>query len=189
MGYSVWYLRRRKTYWSCITAIADRHYENPEDLIITTLDDAVYIGMKDDLSFLVYDVLNLWEHQSSFNPNMPIRGLGYFSYIYQQYIEKNHLNVYGSRQLQLPVPQYIVFYNGESEKPDRMELKLSDSFAKVEGISPGLECTAVMLNINYGHNRELMDRCKRLHDYALFISRVVIRRRPVFSRPRQWYGQ
>lgn len=164
--------KEKKDLLDLYNAIADRHYENPDDLIITTLDDAIYIGMKNDISFLVYDVLNLVEHQSSFNPNMPIRGLGYFSDVYQQYIEKNHLNIYGSKLIELPVPQYIVFYNGTTEEPDRVELKLSDAFAEVAGISPCLECTAIMLNINYGHNQEMMKRCKRLHDYSLFIKRV-----------------
>ena len=164
--------KEKKDLLDLYNAIADRHYENPDDLIITTLDDAIYIGMKNDISFLVYDVLNLVEHQSSFNPNMPIRGLGYFSDVYQQYIEKNHLNIYGSKLIELPVPQYIVFYNGTAEEPDRVELKLSDAFAEVAGISPCLECTAIMLNINYGHNQEMMKRCKRLHDYSLFIKRV-----------------
>lgn len=135
--------KEKKDLLELYNAIADRHYENPEDLIITTLDDAIYIGIKDDISFLVYDVLNLVEHQSSFNPNMPVRGLGYFSNVYQQYIERKHLNIYGSRLIELPTPQYIVFYNGKAEEPDRLELKLSDAFTKVEGISPCIECTAV----------------------------------------------
>ena len=35
-----------------------------------------------------------------------------------------------------------------------------------------LECTSTMLNINYGHNRELMEKCKRLKEYAVFVDTV-----------------
>ena len=70
-------------------AVSGRQYTNPEDIIITTLADAIYLGMKNDISFLVSDVLNLYEHQSSFNPNMPVRGLNYFADTYREYIEIN----------------------------------------------------------------------------------------------------
>ena len=44
-------------------AINNSDYTNPEDLTITTIEDVVYMGMKNDLSFLIDDVLNLYEHQ------------------------------------------------------------------------------------------------------------------------------
>lgn len=89
----------------------------------------------------------------------------------------------------LPVPRYVVFYNGQAEKPERQILKLSDSFPECGPIertleqdvcsqenSPlppvALECRALMLNINYGKNRELMNRCKPLLDYSRFIQRI-----------------
>ena len=149
-------------------AVSGRQYTNPEDIIITTLADAIYLGMKNDISFLVSDVLNLYEHQSSFNPNMPVRGLNYFADTYREYIE-----IYGEKLIRLPMPQYIVFYNGMKEEPDRVELRLSDAFLCQNPEENGcLECRATMININYGHNEELMDRCKRLKDYAVFVNRI-----------------
>lgn len=154
-------------------AVSGRQYTDPEALIITTLSDAIYLGMKNDVSFLVSDTLNLYEHQSSFNPNMPIRGLNYFAETYREYIDANHLDVYGEKLIRLPMPQYIVFYNGTKEEPDRLELKLSDAFMCQNPEEQGcLECRATMLNINYGHNQELMERCRRLKDYAIFVHRV-----------------
>lgn len=154
-------------------AVSGRQYTDPEALIITTLSDAIYLGMKNDVSFLVSDTLNLYEHQSSFNPNMPIRGLNYFAETYREYIDANHLDVYGEKLIRLPMPQYIVFYNGTKEEPDRLELKLSDAFMCQNPEEQGcLECRATMLNINYGHNQELMARCRRLKDYAIFVHRV-----------------
>ncbi|WP_394916390.1 hypothetical protein [uncultured Robinsoniella sp.] len=89
------------------------HYENEEDLIINTMENVVYMGMKNDLSFLIGGTLNLYEHQSSINPNMPLRGLFYIANLYQGYIEMKDADIYGSKLIGLPMPQYLVFYNGE----------------------------------------------------------------------------
>lgn len=154
-------------------AVSGRHYTDPGELVITTLADAIYLGMKNDISFLVYDSLNLYEHQSSFNPNMPIRGFNYFAEAYREFIDANHLDVYAERLVRLPMPQYIVFYNGTREAPDRVELRLSDAFLCKDPAEKGcLECRATMININYGHNNELLEHCKRLKDYAIFVHRV-----------------
>lgn len=97
-------------------AVNKTEYTNVEDLQITTFNDAVYMSMKNDVSFLFENKMNLYEHQSTFNPNMPIRGFEYFAELYSTYMEQNHLDVYGSTQVKLPTPQYIVFYNGTKDK-------------------------------------------------------------------------
>lgn len=149
-------------------AINDTEYTNPEDLEITTLEDVVYLGMKNDLGFLIGWYLNLYEHQSTWNPNMPLRGFFYFADMLRAYVELNDLNIYSSRRVMLPTPKYIIFYNGTLEQPDQLQLRLSDSFMEKES-EPALECCAVMLNINYGHNRELMEKCRKLGEYSLFV--------------------
>lgn len=111
----------------------------------------------------------LYEHQSSYNPNMPLRGLIYFAQLYNIYTEKRKLNLFSSSLQKIPTPQYIVFYNGLNDEPDRQVLKLSNAFQTEGGC---LECEAVMLNINYGRNRELMDKCRRLEEYAIFVATV-----------------
>ena len=55
--------------------------------------------------------------------------------------------------------------------PERMELKLSDAFMHPDE-SSGIEFTAIMININYGMNKELMAACSTLEEYAIFIDRV-----------------
>ena len=56
-------------------------------------------------------------------------------------------------------------------EPDRRELRLSDSFIKQE--EPlDLECRAVVLNINYGHNKELMEACRKLYEYSRFVESI-----------------
>lgn len=166
--------REKRHLLSLYNAMSGNDYEDPEELELTTLEDVIYIGMKNDVSFLLDDVLNLWEHQSSFNPNMPIRGLSYLARLYQRFIEEHRINIYSSRLQKLPLPQYVVFYNGLREEPDRLELKLSDAFFRKSGsdLLPCLEVRAVMLNINWGKNRELMEQCKQLREYAQFVARV-----------------
>lgn len=166
--------REKKELLSLYNAINGTAYEDPEELVVTTIEDVLYMGCKNDISFLIKNVMNLYEHQSSVNPNMPLRGLIYVSMLYQGYIEQNNLDIYSSALLKIPAPRYLVFYNGTKEEPDRLELRLSDSFIKKED-PPALECRAVMLNINYGHNQELMKACRKLYEYSVFVE--AIRRR------------
>ena len=163
----------KKDLLELYNAINNSDYTNPEDLTITTIEDVVYMGMKNDLSFLIDDVLNLYEHQSSYSPNLPLRGLFYFSSLYREQIELVKQRLYTNSPLYIPFPQYLVFYNGTKEEPERQELKLSDLFStNGKGATPALECTALVLNINLGHNRRLMEKCKALKEYAKFIETI-----------------
>lgn len=165
--------RSKKELLELYNAVNNTDYKKAEDLEITTLDGAIGVKMKNDTSFILGATMNLYEHQSAKNPNMPLRGVFYLSTLYREYINKNGLDVYGSKQLMLPLPQFIVFYNGSKEEPDRIVLHLSDAFFQAgSGIAPCLDCSATMLNINYGHNKQLMEKCETLRGYSLFVSRV-----------------
>ena len=180
--------RERKALLSLYNAVNGSDYQNPEELVVNTMEDVVYMGMKNDVSFLFADHLNLYEAQSTANPNMPLRGVFYFSRLYKGIVEERKLDVYSRRQINLPKPVFIVFYNGMEDQEERRVLKLSDSFSAdscrlvsekpgqtsflSEVFLPALECTAIMLNINYGHNRKLMERCKKLEEYAFFVEQV-----------------
>lgn len=152
-------------------AVNDSHYTNSEDLEIVTLEDAIFMKMKNDLSFIIANRLNLYEHQSTYCPNMPLCGLFYFCRQYEGLIAKRKDNIYGSQLIKIPTPEYVVFYNGTKAQEDRVELYLSDAFEAGRG-SGCIECKAVMLNINRGHNQELLWKCKRLWEYSEFISEV-----------------
>ena len=177
-------------------ALNQTDYDDADELIFYTIDDVIYLRYKNDVSFIVRGTLNLYEHQSTLNPNMPIRGLIYFGKQYESYIKQNNLNIYGKKLLSLPFPQFVIFYNGieplENDK-DYMELHLSDAFeyakqtpvetnvvsnSTVQNTSgsfstrPCLECTARIYNINYGHNQELMARCRTLEEYSILIGRI-----------------
>ncbi len=150
-------------------AISGKNYQDPEALEINTLENAIYMGMKNDLSFLIDDRLSLYEHQSTVNPNMPLRFLFYISDLYSGMTAEE--NPYSSKALIIPSPCFVIFYNGEEPQPDRKILRLSDLYA-VRMKEAQLELKAVLLNINRNHNRELMEACRDLKDYAEYVDRV-----------------
>lgn len=163
--------REKQEVLQLYNAINHTNYTNPDDLLITTMEDVIYIGMKNDLSFLIANELNLYEHQSTLNRNMPLRGLLYLAKMYESYIETHELNKYQKTLIKLPFPRFIVFYNGEDDMLEELYMRLSDAFDK-QAEEPAVECVAKFVNINYGHNQELMNNCKRLHDYSYFVNCV-----------------
>ena len=163
----------KKDLLSLYNAVNGTDYGNPDDLEINTLENVIYLKMKNDLSFLVGASMNLYEHQSTWNPNMPLRGLLYFAELYERYINDRGYRLTGNTRIPLPFPNYIVFYNGLEKEADRMELRLSEAYETGrEGREPALECKALILNINSGHNWELMEKCRRLQEYAEFIREI-----------------
>lgn len=175
----------KKDLLDLYNALNGTSYSDPEELEVNTLEDAVYISIKNDISFLVGGTLNLYEHQSTYNPNLPIRGLIYLAHLYEGYIEDGQINLYSSGLKKLPFPQYFVFYNGTKKAPDRSLLKLSDAFQKTgKDIEPCLECQVVMLNINYGYNQELMEKCRRLREYSKFVF-IVREQKKMYEDPEE----
>ena len=167
---------------SLYNAMNGSHYTNPEDISLNTVEDAVYMSMKNDVSFLIADTFNLYEHQSTFNPNMPMRMLIYAGMIYDSYIETHeYYHRFSSLQQHAPTPKCVCFYNGLKETEDRIVLKLSDAFTL--GSDPDIEVRVTMININYGHNGELLRDCKALNDYSYFVYSVRqnLKRTPNFS--------
>lgn len=164
--------REKEDLLSLYNAVNGSHYTDPSDLEITTIEDVLYMGYKNDISFLIDDYLNLYEAQSSWNPNMPLRGLFYFSSLYSGYIKVRNLDLYSKVRIPVPTPRFVVFYNGTKKEPERRELRLSESFIKPDEPFPYLECVAVVLNINYGQNRELMENCRKLYEYSFLVEQI-----------------
>lgn len=161
---------------SLYNAVSGSSYTNPDDIQITTMDDVIYMGMKNDVSFIISNMLNIFEQQSTFNPNMPVRMLMYAGRLYDKYIHLNHKNIYGHSLVHLPVPKLIVFYNGTDEREDTV-LKLSSSFQPENGTPDDtaeydIEVRVRMICINYGQNQKLMKKCQPLTEYAWFIDRI-----------------
>ena len=150
-------------------AINGTSYDDPDLHQVNTLENAVYMSMQNDVSFIIDMRLNLYEHQSTYSPNLPVRYLLYVADVYSDYTKD--MNLYGTKAVKLPTPRFVIFYNGQAEQPDRKELKLSELFS-IPDADPSLELKAVMLNINKGHNRKLMETCRTLQDYAEYTFRV-----------------
>ena len=159
----------RENLLSLYNAINGTTYENPEALEIVTLENAIYMGMKNDLAFILETNIYLYEHQSTLNPNIPLRDLFYISIEYQKYI--NNRSLYSSTLQKIPAPKFMVFYNGTDEVEDRVELKLSSAYEHLSG-EPDLELKVLMLNVNEGHNKELMEQCQTLKEYAQYVNCV-----------------
>ncbi len=157
---------------SLYNGLQGSNYTNEEKLEFTTLENVVYMKMKNDVSILVDGTLNLYEHQSTYNPNMPLRGFLYHADLYRQILKENE-QIYSKYLVKIPTPAYYVFYNGKiSDMPEeRRKLVLSDAFEKP--VEQGeFQWTATMININYGYNKELMEKCPVLKEYAIFVEKV-----------------
>lgn len=149
-------------------AINCSDYDNPDDIQFNTIEDAVYLGMKNDVSFIIMSELNLWEHQSSYNPNMPMRFFIYAAKLYEKYIANSDYYPYSSVIQKVPCPKCVCFYNGTAEQPEKIILRLSDTFNS----DGDIEVKVTMLNINYGKNKKLMDSCRPLNEYAWLVDTI-----------------
>lgn len=168
----------REALLQLYNALNGTDYKDSSELEIVTIESAVYVVMKNDLAFVLAGTLSMYEHQSTYSPNLPVRFLIYLAQEYQTVIEQAEKSLYGTGRISLPAPQCVVFYNGTQEMPEEQTLRLSDAFENGEARSD-VELTVRMLNINQGHNRLLMEQCRVLREYAEFvgITRAYMRER------------
>ena len=159
----------KKNLLSLYNAVNSRDYTNPDDLEIVTLENAIYMGIKNDLAFIIDTNLYLYEHQSTYNPNMPLRDLFYISNEYQKLLDKKSL--YSSSLQKIPAPNFIELYNGTDTLSDFSEHRLSSAFENLSG-EPKLELIVTVLNINEGHNALLMEHCQTLKEYSQYVAKV-----------------
>lgn len=159
----------RDNLLSLYNAVNGSSYEDPDALEIVTLENAIYMGMKNDLAFIVDTGLFLYEHQSTYNPNMPLRDLFYIAGEYQKLVD--HRSLYASTLQKIPAPSFLVFYNGSERKEDSWVSYLSEAYENLTG-EPNLELKVITLNINEGHNSQLMEQCQILREYAQYVAKV-----------------
>ncbi len=151
-------------------AVNGTNYSNTDDLRINTLENAVYMNMKNDVSYVFRFEMNLYEHQSTLNPNMPLRNLFYVTRLLESEVE-NYLenkSIYGSKLIKIPTPRFIVFYNGQEDAEEQFEYNLSDAYISKTN-NPELELKVTVFNINVGKNKELLEHCKTLHEYSQYV--------------------
>ena len=161
--------KEKKNLLNLYNALNRTTYTNTDDLEITTLENAVYMNYKNDISFVFDFELMLYEHQSTYNPNMPLRDLLYVSSVLHNRVKNE--NLYSKKLIKIPTPQFVVFYNGVDSQPEQQILRLSDAFDKRQE-RPALELAVLVYNINLGHNQELLDTCCLLKEYAQYVEQV-----------------
>ena len=156
---------------SLYNALNGSSYTDPSAIEINTIEGIIYVTMKNDISFLIDSQLNLYEQQSSYNPNMPLRGLMYFAELYQKHLTKQDRDLFTTALVKIPMPNFVVFYNGSRDMPDVTKLSLSEAF-EIPAENGDFEWTATMLNINAGRNKTLLQKCKPLYHYSCYVDRV-----------------
>lgn len=142
---------------------------NPDEVEIQTLDKGVSLTVRNDAAFVVDASLSVYEHQSTVCPNMPVRNLIYYTTIVSEYLKKK--NIFGRKLVKIPVPKFVVFYNGDEQQPPEYEMKLSDAYEKKVD-NPELELVCKVYNINFGKNKDILDRCQILREYMTFVDYV-----------------
>ena len=155
---------------SLYNAVNGSDYDDPSAIEITTIKEVMYLGMHNDVSFLIANEMALYEQQSTYNPNMPLRMLQYAGNLYEKHIKQNKLNKYGNALLKLPVPKLVVFYNGRTEQPEEAVLKLADSFPS--GADADISVKVRLLNVNVGKNEKLLKACRPLGEYSWLVDEV-----------------
>ena len=161
--------REKEELLGLYNAVNGTNYSDPDKLEINTLENTIYLSMHNDVSFIIDSRLSLYEHQSTYSPNLPLRYLFYVSDSYSKMTKD--CNLYGSRRIMLPSPRFLIFYNGREERPEREILELAEAF-EIQEQEPWLNLKAVLLNINSGYNNDIVDACKTLSDYVIYTSRV-----------------
>jgi hypothetical protein len=159
----------RENLLSLYNAVNHSHYTDASELEIVTLKNAVYMNMKNDQAFLLDMQLNLYEHQSTWNPNMPLRFLMYVAKEYQMLVRNQTL--YASALVKVPTPHFVVFYNGETEQEAETILRLSHSFQQKTD-KPELELMVRVLNINLDKKQEVLEACQLLKEYMLLVNKI-----------------
>ncbi|MGO5221790.1 hypothetical protein ACTQ4Q_05070 [Bacillota bacterium LCP21S3_D9] len=157
---------RKRLTLELYNAINQTDYDNPDDLQLNTIEDVVYMGMKNDVSFLLASDLNMYEQQSTWNPNMPLRCFLYAAHALEKYLRdtRNSSRLLTSTLVKVPTPRLVVLYNGIQENDDTV-LSLSDCFENPGG---DIDVIVHVYNINPGH--QLPDCCRPLEDYSRFVS-------------------
>ena len=160
----------KKNFLSLYNALHGSHLDSSTEFKPLRLEHVMYMSFCNDVSCLIDNkIIVLAEHQSTINDNMPVRFLEYVSRLYEQI--QNPRDRYSRKLKQIPTPEFYVFYNGEEKYPVQAELRLSDAFA-VKSAKPCLELLVKVININYNKDNKLLEKCKPLEEYTLFVETV-----------------
>ena len=144
-------------------------YDDPADIEYCRLEHSFSLTLRNDASFLIHMHLNLYGHQSTYSPNLPLRGLIYFTDILRDYVKQQ--NLFGRKTITIPTPHFVVFYNGTEARPEVETLKLSSAFAQATD-HPELELTCRIYNINPEIHPAVLTKCRVLREYMFLVDTI-----------------
>ena len=162
--------KAKENFLSLYNALHGTELKDTKQLKNVRLDQVLYMSFYNDVSYLVENkIIVLAEHQSTINPNMPLRCLEYISRLYETIFESKEK--YSRKLLHIPRPEFYVFYNGEEPFPCNKTLKLSDAFIeRIEDSS--LELIVKVININQQNHHPLLKNCQTMYEYTVFVETV-----------------
>lgn len=132
------------------------------------LEQTIYTGRQNDVSMLVDGkIIVLIEQQSTINENIPLRFLEYVSRLYEKLIPLEER--YKQKLIQIPFPEFYVFYNGNDDYPAEKELRLSSAFKKEENKKNPLELNVLVYNINKSDSLKFLEKCDALAGYIKLV--------------------
>lgn len=150
-------------------ALNGSSYNDPEQVEVVKLESGFSLSIRNDAAFIVDMSLNIYEHQSTYNPNMPLRALVYFAAYLKELIKNK--DVFSSRIVKIPTPHFAVFYNGTADRPEKEVIRLSASYEKPTD-QPELELICSVYNINPDKDKDLLGKCAVLNEYTQFVEAV-----------------
>ena len=162
-------MQDRENALQVYNALNESSYDDPGSVEIVSLESGISLSIRNDAAFIVGTDFNIYEHQASYNPNMPTRALFYYATIMQEMLKKRDL--YSTRLINIPTPHFVVFYNGVTDRPEIEVMKLSAAFEKPTD-RPELELICTIYNINPDKNKELLQKCSILREYTSFVEAV-----------------
>lgn len=160
----------KDNFLALYNALHNTNYQSTAILQNIRLKQTMYMSFANDVSYLVDNkIIVLAEHQSTVNPNMPLRCLEYVTRLYEHI--QNPRDRYSRALKKIPAPVFYVFYNGRENIPAQKILRLSDSFI-MQPETPTLELVVKLININYDKDSQILKSCKPLGQYSRFVEAV-----------------
>lgn len=164
-------LENKKYALEVYNALNDSNYQDPEEVKMIKLEKGVSLSIRNDASFVIDMNISFFEHQSTYNPNMPLRSMIYYVNALEDWIQENEIDIFSRKKIRISTPHFVVFYNGAEKRPEYEEMNLSQLFANTVE-KPDIEVRCKVYNINPNNNQELKKKSEVLHGYTFFVEKV-----------------
>lgn len=151
-------------------ALGGKSEVDPKMIEIKTLEKGISLSIRNDAAFIIDTDLHLYEHQSTYNPNMPLRSLIYLTDILKPMI-KDH-DLYSRKLIKIPKPKFVIFYNGSEDRPEVEVQRLSEAYSHAGDDEDSIELICTAYNINPDKNDGLKNKSFVLDGYMRFVEKV-----------------